>query len=60
VGRPPAAAAPPPPRRTPFPFLARVGEVGAYLIAKCSLVSAKYASIPQCVRTGPMPMRVGD
>jgi hypothetical protein len=47
-------------RRTPFPFLARVGEVGAYLIAKCSLVSAKYASIPQCVRTGPMPMRVGD
>jgi len=32
-------------RRTPSRFLAMVGEVGAYLIAKCSLMNAKYASI---------------
>jgi len=29
-------------RRAPFRFLAMVGEVGAYLIAKCSLMNAKY------------------
>jgi len=41
-------------------FLAMVGEVGAYLIAQCSLMNAKYASIPQYARNVPLPMCVGD